>query len=99
MRRLLPLLLLIAALAAAGWWHVRRDGPPPGHGTVERVVDGDTVIVRAGERRLDVRLLGIDTPETVDPHRPVGCYGPQASAFTKHLLTGRDVDLEYDREL
>ena len=46
-----------------------------------------------------MRLLGIDTPETVDPDRPVGCYGPQASAYTKHLLTGRRVRLVYDREL
>ena len=33
------------------------------------------------------------------PGRSVGCYGPQASAFTKHLLTGRRVRLEYDRQL
>jgi micrococcal nuclease len=46
-----------------------------------------------------VRLLGIDTPETVDPRRPVGCYGPEASAYTKHLVTGRTVTLRYDREL
>jgi micrococcal nuclease len=55
------------------------------------------VIVAEGGRREDVRLLGIDTPETVDPRRPVGCFGPEASAYTKHLLTGRRVRLEYDR--
>ena len=98
MRRMLPLLLVLAA-ALAGLWLARAGGPPPGHGTVERVVDGDTVIVRAGGHSMDVRLLGIDTPETVDPNRPVGCYGPQASAFTKHLLAGATVDLEYDRQL
>ncbi len=38
-------------------------------------------------------------PETVDPRRPVGCYGPQASAYAKRLLSGRRVDLVYDREL
>jgi len=64
-----------------------------------RAVDGDTVIVQAGSRTFDVRLLGIDTPETVDPHRPVGCYGPEASAYTKHLVTGRRVRLVYDRQL
>jgi micrococcal nuclease len=98
MNRLLPALVL-AALVAAGWLWARGDGPPPASGTVSRVVDGDTVIVRAGSRTLDVRLLGIDTPETVDPHRPVGCYGPEASAYTKHLLTGAHVRLVYDREL
>jgi micrococcal nuclease len=98
MNRLLPI-LLVSALVAAGWLWVRGGGPPPARGTVSRVVDGDTVIVQAGSRTLDVRLLGIDTPETVDPRKPVGCYGPEASAYTKHLLTGRRVRLVYDRQL
>src|SRR6476659_4553704 len=98
MSRLIPI-LIVAALAAAGWWWVHGSGPPPAEATVSRVVDGDTVWVRAGSRSLDVRLLGIDTPETVDPDRPVGCFGPEASAYTKHLLTGRSVTLVYDREL
>ena len=64
------------------------------------MIDGDTILVRgAGGRIEDVRLLGIDTPETVDPRKPVQCYGPQASAFAKHLETGRAVTLSYDREL
>jgi micrococcal nuclease len=98
MNRLLPI-LLVSALVGAGWLWVRGGGPPPARGTVSRVVDGDTVIVQAGSRTLDVRLLGIDTPETVDPRKPVGCYGPEASAYTKHLLTGRPVRLVYDRQL
>ncbi|HYW29107.1 MAG TPA: thermonuclease family protein [Gaiellales bacterium] len=98
MNRVLPVLVLVA-LVTAGWLWARGEGPPPTQGTVARVVDGDTVIVRAGSRTLDVRLLGIDTPETVDPRRPVGCYGPEASAYTKHLLTGRQVRLVYDRQL
>lgn len=51
--------------------------------TIERVVDGDTIVVSGGER---VRLIGVDTPETKDPRRPVGCFGRQASAFTSGLL-------------
>ncbi len=90
--------MLVCLLVAAGAWWGLRDQPPPSLATVERVVDGDTVIVRAGTRSFDVRLLGIDTPETVDPHRPVGCYGPEASAYTKHLLTAGRVRLVYDRE-
>ena len=61
---------------------------------VERVVDGDTIIV-AGVGR--VRLIGVDTPETVDPRRPVQYFGQEASAFTKRLVEGRRVRLEYDQ--
>ena len=62
---------------------------------VERVVDGDTIIVEGVGR---VRLIGVDTPETVHPNRPVEFYGKEASAFTKRLLVGKPVRLEYDRE-
>src|SRR5438270_7537762 len=89
---------IVCLLAAAGWWWLRSDGPPPSHATVARVVDGDTVYVTAGSHTYDVRLLGIDTPETVDPHRPVGCYGPEASAFTHRRLSGRPVQLTFDRQ-
>jgi micrococcal nuclease len=99
-RRLIAAAISAAVLALPLAWHtVDGGGAPPAEGIVSRVVDGDTVIVTAGGSDLRVRLLGIDTPETVDPDRPVGCYGPQASAFTKHLLTGRRVRLVYDREL
>ena len=93
--------VLAAAAAAAGvaWVHGSTPSPFPA-GTVVRVVDGDTILVRGpGGRTEDVRLIGIDTPETVDPRRPVGCFGPEASAYAKHLLSGRRVLLRYDREL
>lgn len=67
-------------------------GPYP----VERVVDGDTVIVDADGERLRVRLIGIDTPETVQPGTPVECFGPQASEAAKALQDGRSVYLEFD---
>ncbi len=64
-----------------------------------RVVDGDTVIVDIGSDRETLRLIGIDTPETVKPNSPVECFGPQASAFTKHLLpVGTPLRLERDVE-
>ncbi len=62
---------------------------------VERVVDGDTIIVEGVGR---VRLIGVDTPETVHPNRPVEFFGKEASAFTKGLLEGKRVRLEYDQE-
>lgn len=58
-----------------------------------KVVDGDTVEIEGGAR---VRLLGVDTPETVDPRRPVGCFGKEASNKAKELLSGRRVSLEKD---
>lgn len=56
---------------------------------VVRVVDGDTFIARVNGvgAQLRVRVIGIDTPETVKPGTPVRCFGPQASAYAKELLT------------
>ncbi len=57
-----------------------------GRATVEQVVDGDTIVVDIGGRSEKVRLIGIDTPESVDPRRPVACFGKEASARTAELL-------------
>jgi micrococcal nuclease len=65
---------------------------------VTRTVDGDTIYARYRGREIDVRLIGVDTPETVDPSQPVGCYGPQASHFTERMLTGEPIELEFDVE-
>jgi micrococcal nuclease len=94
-------LLALAAVAAVAWWRLSPGSAAPfARGTVVRAIDGDTILVQGpGGRIEDIRLLGIDTPETVDPRRPVGCYGPEASAYTKHLVTGHAVTLRYDREL
>lgn len=65
--------------------------------TVERVVDGDTIIVRASGKRDRVRLIGIDTPETKKEGTPVQCYGPEATSFTESLLpAGTTLHLERD---
>ncbi|GAB7386765.1 thermonuclease family protein [Bacillaceae bacterium] len=60
---------------------------------VERVVDGDTFVIEGGER---VRLIGVDTPESVKPNHPVEPYGKEAKAFTKRMLEGKRVRLEFD---
>lgn len=66
---------------------------------VVRVVDGDTVIVNWEGVEESVRLIGVDTPETKHPSEPVGCYGPEASAFTESLLPpGASVHLQLDEE-
>lgn len=64
--------------------------------TVERVVDGDTIIADTGGQTQRVRILGIDTPEVVHPNEPVECFGPEASAFAHQLLDGQTVTLRSD---
>ncbi len=62
---------------------------------VTDVVDGDTVkVAMAGET--SIRIIGIDTPETVHPSEPIECGGPEASAAATKLLTGRRVQVVYD---
>ena len=97
-------MLLVATLVATSfggwrlgqaWFGVDRRS---GSARVVNVIDGDTIDVDWAGRRERVRLLGVDTPETVDPDRPVGCYGPEAAAFTSRRLQGRTVRLRFDRQ-
>jgi micrococcal nuclease len=91
----------VAVLAAAsiGGWRlgVARHDAAGRAGVVTSVVDGDTVEVARPGGPDRVRLLGVDTPETVHPDRPVECFGPEASSFTRHRLLGRRVTLSFDR--
>lgn len=95
---------LLAGLAALALFLVaqQRDHPDfgaDGDTVVRKVIDGDTIEVAFGAHTEHVRLIGIDTPETKHPTKPVGCYGPEASAHTAELLPpGTPVDLERDRE-
>jgi micrococcal nuclease len=68
---------------------------------VERIVDGDTVVLDVDGRRERVRYIGVDTPETVKPNTPVQCYGHAASALNEQLVgaAGTAVTLRFDREL
>lgn len=63
---------------------------------VVRVVDGDTITVSQNGVNQTLRLIGLNTPETVDPRKPVECFGQEASAKAKELLTGKTVTLEAD---
>lgn len=60
---------------------------------VTEVIDGDTIEVEGG---VMIRLLGVDTPETVDPRRSVGCFGKEASKKVSELLSNKRVILEKD---
>lgn len=63
---------------------------------VTRVVDGDTIDVLIEGEEFRVRYIGIDTPETVDPRRPVGCFGVEASQRNHDLVDEMTVGLEKD---
>ncbi len=63
--------------------------------SVIHVVDGDTIDVRDAAGKTErVRLVGIDTPETVDPRKEVQCFGKEASAYVKKILDGKTVTME-----
>ena len=61
-----------------------------------RVVDGDTIVVKIGMDEFKVRYIGIDTPETVDPNRPVGFFGKEASQKNTELVLAKNLQLEKD---
>jgi micrococcal nuclease len=92
--------LAVALLGSAGWgWRSGGHAAARFDATVVHAVDGDTIIVDVAGRTEKVRILGADTPETVDPRKPVQCYGPEASAHTKmRLPPGTRVSLETDAE-
>lgn len=64
--------------------------------TVTNVVDGDTIDALIDGREYRVRYIGIDTPETVDPRRPVGCFGHEASERNRELVQGQTIGLQKD---
>ena len=74
--------------------------PPKGAvaAKVERVVDGDTFVASVNGRRERVRVIGVDTPESVDPNRPDEPFGEEASNFAKHYLNGETVRMAGDVE-
>lgn len=95
--------LTIVALALLAWavrefapdWFRPAPQPEGDWRTVVRVVDGDTLLLDGNER---VRLIGVDTPETVDRRRPVEYYGKEASAFLRRMAEGKRVRLAYDQQ-
>ncbi len=108
MRRIVAIVGVSVALALGGCGSddkgadttVAPTAPPStyvANATVVRVVDGDTIDASVNGTEERVRLIGIDTPETVKPNTPVQCWGPEASEHTKELLPpGTPIYLERD---
>ena len=94
--RALVIIVAVALLLLLRWWSPHDGAPPLEEGVpyrVQRVVDGDTLVLTGGAR---VRLIGADTPETVKPNWPVEPWGPEATEFTRDFVDGRDIFLEFD---
>jgi micrococcal nuclease len=89
---------VVALLVLRPWEGEEDSGPATAEAQVIRVVDGDTVEARIGDEVEDVRLIGIDTPESVQPDAPVECFGPRAARTTTALLEGRRVRLVFGVE-
>ncbi len=98
-KKLLSGLLALVAFAAIAY--LKRGGLPLVRQSLSdarlcvRAIDGDTIELAGGER---VRLIGVDTPETVDPRRPVEYFGKEASGFTGRMAEGKLVRLAYDED-
>lgn len=90
-----PPRLATSAAERAGWPEAPANAVAA---RVERVVDGDTFVAHLGGYLERVRVIGVDTPETVAPGRPVERYGKEASRFAKRELTGVTVRLGGDVE-
>lgn len=108
-KRLLRLIVFVLlVIGAVALWQVSNTTSPrvhlpavvtnsqPGLYQVTHVDDGDTIAVAQGGITETVRFIGMDTPEVKDPRKPIQCYGAEASAKTKSLLSGKKVRLDPD---
>lgn len=102
----MPLLAIVIALVlwlgqSQGWFDSTKQAvetSQPGLYSVSRFVDGDTIVVNMNGHNETIRFVGVDTPETHDPRKPVQCYGPAAAAFTKRTIGSSKVRLASDPE-
>ena len=75
---------------------VKKDEKPTQLFSVIKVVDGDTLNIDMDGKSQTIRLIGLNTPETVDPRKPVECFGKEASKKAVELLAGKKVLIEKD---
>jgi micrococcal nuclease len=96
--RAVVVVTVLAAASVLGRWFGEQRRAVNQEYRVVQVLDGDTIVAQRGSYRDTIRLLGVDTPETHHPTKPVQCYGPEASAYTASRLFGQLVRLEDDVE-
>lgn len=90
------ILLIIGGITLSASYFVKPNQQAGETYEIRKVVDGDTIEIKRYGRTETVRLIGVDTPETVDPRKPVQCYGREAADYSKKLMTGKRVKLESD---
>lgn len=101
LRRLVLSIILTLLLVALGYYSNQSQPKtalniPAGSYRVVEFADGDTIVIDMDGRNERVRIIGVDTPETHDPRKPVECFGQAASDFTKNLIGSQPVRLEAD---
>lgn len=102
MRRLITALILVVLISFSIISNYRKDSSVKDISNenslyeVVSVTDGDTIKLYIDDNVESVRLIGIDTPETVHPNKPVECFGSEASNRAKEILEGQYVKLETD---
>jgi micrococcal nuclease len=84
------IVLLIVVATQSGWLNGATNNlqqNDPGLYAISRYVDGDTIDVNMNGSVETIRFIGVDTPETHKPNTPVQCYGPEAAAHTKAVIS------------
>lgn len=101
---LITFIALIGCAVGLGYWVSKHpiklpsttSGVQLGYYKVVRFDDGDTLVVNMEGNQETIRMIGVDTPETKDPRKPVQCFGQAASDFTKSLIGNNPIRLEAD---
>lgn len=73
-----------------------REQSTSGYYKVSKIIDGDTIEIDLDGKAERVRMIGINTPESVDPNRPVECLGKEAALEARKLLEGKQIRLKAD---
>lgn len=90
------LVIAILILALAGWLDRSSADLAPGQWQVTQVVDGDTIRIKSGRQTDIVRLIGVDTPESQHPDKPVQCFSNEATQILTKLIGKQPVTLTAD---
>ncbi len=94
-RRLATFVTALSLIGIAAYWAFAGT-PERERALVAKTFDGDTIVVERNGRQETVRLIGVDTPEISRPETPVQFYGPEAAEYTRRMLEGKSVTLEFE---